>query len=141
MKPGKDFIGVGLGAIIVNDKGEFLMMKRGKKCYNEVGAWALIGGALDFGETLQQGIIREVLEETGLTVAVDEQFPAHDHLLPEENQHWVGNVFVTHVISGTAKIMEPEKCDELGWFTKDTLPNPIAKMSQQPIEHFFNTRK
>jgi 8-oxo-dGTP diphosphatase len=141
MNPGKDFIGVGLGAIILNEKGEVLLMKRGKNSKNEVGTWALIGGMLDFGETLQQGIIREVLEETGLAVEIEEQFPAHDHLLPNENQHWVGNVFVTRLVSGIPTIIEPEKCEELSWFSIDNLPTPIAKMSKYPIEYFSKTRK
>lgn len=141
MKPGKDYIGVGLGAIILNEKGEVLLMKRGKKCKNEIGAWALIGGALDFGETLRDGIVREVKEETGLTVEVTKQFPAHDHILPDENQHWVGNVFVTRLISGTPKITEPEKCEEIGWFSLTNLPTPIAKMSIQPIQYFIDNMR
>ena len=136
MKPGKDYIGVGLGAIITNNSGEILLMKRGPKCYNEVGAWALVGGMLDFGETLHQGIIREVLEETGLVVEVVEQFPAHDHILPDEHQHWVGNIFVTRLISGTPKIMEPEKCEALDWFALENLPSPIAHMSEYPIKYY-----
>ncbi len=136
MKPGKDYIGVGLGAIITNNKGEILLMKRGKKCSNEVGAWALVGGALNFGETLHQGIIREVLEETGLVVEVVEQFPAHDHILSDEHQHWVGNVFVTRLVNGTPQIMEPEKCEALDWFAIDNLPSPIAKMSEYPIKYY-----
>ena len=138
MKAGTDYIGVGLGALIVNEKDEILFMKRGAKAKNEIGCWALIGGALDFGETLEQGIIREVFEEANIKIKLDSQIPSYDHILPEENQHWVAHVFVTHIIEGEPKNMETEKCEEIAWFPKNNLPHPIAKMSQKAIEYFIN---
>ena len=55
----------GVGAVIVND-GLVLLVQRGHEPLK--GEWSLPGGALELGETLQQGICREVLEETGLIV-------------------------------------------------------------------------
>ncbi len=136
MKAGKDYIGTGLGAIILNENGEVLLMKRGEKCKNEIGKWAVIGGKLDFGETLEQGIIREVFEETNIKIKIDGQIPYYDHLLPEENQHWIAHVFIAHIVKGIPKNMEPEKCSELKWFSFKKLPSPIAKMSQPALKYF-----
>tara|TARA_B110000196_G_C20855887_1_gene525040 strand:- start:61 stop:504 length:444 start_codon:yes stop_codon:yes gene_type:complete len=58
---------VGLGATIFGPRG-IVLIKRGNP--PRVGAWSLPGGAQDLGETVKEGIIREVKEETGLDVKV-----------------------------------------------------------------------
>ena len=58
---------VGLGAAIFGPRG-IVLIKRGNP--PRVGAWSLPGGAQDLGETVKEGIIREVKEETGLDVKV-----------------------------------------------------------------------
>ncbi len=58
---------VGLGAVVISPQG-VLLIKRGKP--PRMGAWSLPGGAQDLGETVNEGIIREVKEETGLNVKV-----------------------------------------------------------------------
>ncbi len=44
---GKDYIGVGVGAMIFNDKGELLLAKRGQAAKNERGCWEIPGGSPD----------------------------------------------------------------------------------------------
>ena len=63
MIPGKDFIGVGCGAFILNDKNEFLVLKRTDKCRNEAGKLMIPGGKVDFNERVQDAIKREVKED------------------------------------------------------------------------------
>lgn len=138
MKQGTDYIGVGVGAFIVNDKGEVLLMRRGPGVKNEAGAWALPGGASEFNETLRDAVIRETREELGIEIDVDGQLAAYDHILPDEGQHWVTSIFTGRIASGTPTIMEPEKCSEIGWFALDALPSPIARMSQGAFDTFLN---
>ncbi len=127
MKIGADYIGVGVGAMIFNDAGELLMMKRSKAAKNEHGCWEIPGGSVDFGETLAQAIVREMKEEIGADVIVEQQLLSINHLIPGEGQHWVSTPFLVKIVPGqTAKIMEPHKCDGLGWFTLDKLPKPLA---------------
>jgi 8-oxo-dGTP pyrophosphatase MutT (NUDIX family) len=52
MKRGIDYIGVGVGAIIVNRTGELFLAKRGPLAKNERGLWEFPGGSVEFGETL-----------------------------------------------------------------------------------------
>ena len=117
MKKGLDYIGVGVGAIIRDDTGKVLLCKRGKDARNESGAWEFPGGAVEFGDTLAQTIIREIKEELDIEIEIIEQLTAQDHLIPQEKQHWVTTPFFCKILSGTTRIMEPNKCDEVGWFT------------------------
>jgi mutator protein MutT len=58
---------VGVGAVII-DGDRVLLVKRGHAPLK--GEWSLPGGAVELGETLEEAVVREVLEETGLQVAV-----------------------------------------------------------------------
>ncbi|MBD3279522.1 MAG: NUDIX domain-containing protein, partial [Candidatus Pacebacteria bacterium] len=61
-KAGKDHIGVGVGALIFNDEGHLLLTLRGEKAKNERGKWEIPGGAVEFGETIEQALKREMKE-------------------------------------------------------------------------------
>ncbi|HSX16685.1 MAG TPA: NUDIX domain-containing protein [Patescibacteria group bacterium] len=127
MKNGKDFIGVGVGVMIFNDKGELLLTKRGQGAKNERGCWEVPGGGVEFGETLAQAAVREAKEEMGIDVTVVQQLFSIDHLIPAEGQHWVATPFLVKIKKGQVpQILEPEKCDGLGWFATDNLPSPLS---------------
>ena len=67
MRPYPDRPVVGVGAVVL-DGDRVLLIKRGHAPLK--GQWSLPGGGVEIGETLEQAIAREVLEETGLTVDV-----------------------------------------------------------------------
>ena len=56
---------VGVGAVVMKD-GKVLLVKRGVD--PNKGVWAIPGGSLKLGETLQEGAEREIMEETGVTI-------------------------------------------------------------------------
>ncbi len=58
---------VGGSAVVVNDEGRILLQRR-----RDSGNWALPGGAMDIGETFAQSVIREVKEETGFDVRIEQ---------------------------------------------------------------------
>ena len=122
MKPGIDFIGVGCGAVIRNPEGKVLLMKRGPKAKNEQGTWIIPGGTVEFGETMASAVTREVKEELGIDVRVLRQYGCADHIMPKEGQHWVSTIFECEIVTGKPKILEPEKCSELGWYFLNEMP-------------------
>ncbi len=137
MKKGIDYIGVAAGAMIFNDRGELFLAKRSMLTKNERGCWETPGGALEFGETLTAAVQREILEEYGVTIELLKQFPAEDHLIPDEKQHWVATTFLAKLRPGQEpKIMEPEKCDQIGWFALDNLPTPLSLITQFDLKHY-----
>lgn len=142
MKRGIDFIGVSAGAMIVNEKGEVFLSKRSQKATNERGCWETPGGAVEFGETLQEAVEREIYEEYGIHIEIIKQFPAENHILPNEKQHWVATTFLARIKTGESpKIMEPDKCDAIGWFPLDCLPEPLSLITQLDIKHHKNEVK
>lgn len=72
MKRGVDYIGVGVGAAIFNSEGLLFITKRGKEAKNERGKWEIPGGSVEYGETFEQAIKREIKEAHGVEIAVIE---------------------------------------------------------------------
>jgi len=115
MKKGIDYIGIGTGALIFNDEGKVFISKRGKKSRNEQGKWDFPGGEVEFGERCEDAIIREIKEEFNMDIEIVELLEVVNHIIPNENQHWVSPSYIARHISGNPKIMEPDKTDEIKW--------------------------
>jgi mutator protein MutT len=136
MLKGIDYIGVSAGAMIINDQGQIFLAQRGPKAKNECGCWENPGGGVEFGEKLVDTVKREIREEYGAEMDILQQFPAEDHLIPAEHQHWVATTFIAKFKQGSIpKIMEPEKCSAIGWFDLDKLPDPLSIITKLDIEH------
>ena len=128
MKSGVDFIGVGIGAIIIKD-GKLFASFRGPKSRNEVGKWEFPGGAVEFGDTLKETVVREMKEEFGIGIEIIDTLGVVDHISPKEKQHWVTTGFVCRIVKGVPHILEPDKCEKIGWFT----PDELSKMNVSSI--------
>lgn len=115
MKRGIDFIGVGVGAIIFNEEGKILVAQRGPKAKNEKGKWHFPGGSVEFGETCEAAVVREIKEEFAIDIKVLELLHVVNHILPDEHQHWVSPQFISKHVSGIPKIQEPDKCLQFKW--------------------------
>ena len=122
MKKGIDYIGVGCGAIILNAEGKVFLAKRGKEARNEKQKWEFPGGSVEFGEKLEDTLVREIKEEYDFTIIVEELIDVVNHIIPREKQHWVSPTFLCRYESGTPRIREPHKCEKIGWFDLNELP-------------------
>lgn len=137
MKRGVDYIGVGVGALIVAEDGRLFMAKRGSKAKNERGLWEFPGGSVEFGETLTSALKREMREEFGIEIAVGALLDVVDHILPEEGQHWVSPSFICTLVAGEPHILEPEKCSEIGWFYPLHLPAELTLISRENLRQYL----
>jgi mutator protein MutT len=138
MKRGVDFIGVGVGALIFNDEGKVLLSKRGPLAKNERGKWDFPGGAVEFGEKLEDALKREMREEFDIDIEVLDFLEVCNHILPEEKQHWISPTFIARVVSGEPRIMEPGKIEEIGWFNMNDIPRPLTLSSGQNYGAYMN---
>ena len=136
MRRGVDYIGVGVGAVILNEDGRLFLALRGPAAKNERGLWEFPGGSVEFGERLADALRREIFEEYGVQIEVGDLLDVVDHLLPAEGQHWVSPTFICRLVSGEPTIREPGKCAAIGWFALDELPANLTVVTQANLAHY-----
>lgn len=112
--------------IIVNkEKSAILLVKRGAASTTCPNLWALPGGFLDRGEYLNEGMLREVLEETGYQCRIETLFRIVDNPnRPKEDRANVDFVFVA--FAGTKDGTPDKEVSEVKWFAFGEVP-PSAK--------------
>ena len=108
---------VGVGAVVVH-QGRVLLVQRGREPLK--GKWSLPGGMLELGESLTQGVAREVQEETGLDVEAVEFVELIDRIHKESGPsgervryHYVIADYLCRVIGGT--LQAASDADAVRW--------------------------
>jgi 8-oxo-dGTP diphosphatase len=94
---------VGVGAVVV-EQGRVLLVQRGREPLR--GHWTLPGGALELGESVTTGVVREVLEETGLQVETVELIDLADRIHREGERvryHYVIADYLCRVTGGALR--------------------------------------
>lgn len=124
---------IGVGVLVVKD-GKVLLGKR-KNAHGE-GRWCFPGGHLEFNESPEDCALREVLEETGLSVKNPKLGPYTNDVFEKENKHYVTLFVVADYGAGELKLMEPEKCEKWEWFGWDELPQPLFL----PVKNLLKTK-
>jgi mutator protein MutT len=122
VKKGIDYIGVGCGGVILNHERQVFLARRGPEARNERHKWEFPGGSVEFGELLEEALVREVMEEYGFEIEVEGLLDVVNHIIPLEKQHWVSPTFLCRYKTGTPRIREPHKCEAIGWFPVDRIP-------------------
>ena len=134
MKIGKDYIGVGVGAFILNENNELLLLKRAVPA--EKGCWSIPGGRLEMFETLEHAVIREIKEETNLDIEVVNLMGICDHIIKAEDAHCVATNYLCKIKSGEAKIMEPDKASDIKWFNLENLPDNLTITTKKALTDY-----
>ncbi len=132
----QNFIKVGVGVYIFNDKNQILLGFRNSKHGN--GSWAPPGGHIEFGETPEQAIIREVKEETNLTLnPLDIEFKDFTNDFFEKTYvHYITLHFFCKKFTGSPLIMEPDKCLKWEWFDITNLPENLFLPNQNFLKKY-----
>jgi ADP-ribose pyrophosphatase YjhB (NUDIX family) len=96
---------VAVGAVIWNGDGEIVLIRRGQP--PRKGDWSIPGGRVEWGESLRDAILREVREETGLTVEIVAPIETLDSMTRDENdavvRHYVLVDFVCRAVAGNLR--------------------------------------
>lgn len=123
---------VGVAVIVVRE-GNLLLGLR--KSADGSGTWGFAGGKLEPGESVLQAAARELAEETGLQL----QQPRWAGLTEQPHDHPPRLTIYLQMDAPTdaqAHVLEPDKCERWGWFSRDALPQPLFS----PARAWFEQR-
>lgn len=137
LKPGKDYIGVGVGAVILRDSKILLLLR---KKAPESGCWTIPGGKVEFGETVEEAILREVKEEINAEGKIIAPLGVTNHILKEEGTHFVSPRFLVELLEEPQN-MEPESHEAMEWFPIDKLPENVTMTTQKALAAFLTWNK
>lgn len=116
MRPGLDYIGVGVGVVLVDNQGRLLLTKRSGTVQGARNQWEFPGGHVEHGETFEQAAIREVREELNVEITPLERVEIYENF-SNEGHHYIACLLLARIASGEPQIMEPEKCTAMGFYT------------------------
>ncbi len=128
---------VGLGIIIVNKDGDILV---GRRKGGHAPKFSIPGGHLEIGETFEAGAIREIKEETNLTLINPKVMAVTNNLetYKEEGKHYISVILLAKEYFGELKNMEPEKNEGWVWVNPKNLPEPHFDASRMAVKCFLN---
>ena len=116
--------------IVIEIDNGIVLIKRANPPYG----WALPGGFVDYGETLESSAVREAKEETSLDIKLKEQFHSYSEPDRDPRHHTVTTVYIAKGI-GSPKPADDAK--KVGVFTKSNLPEPIVFDHKKIIDDYF----
>jgi 8-oxo-dGTP diphosphatase len=119
--------------VIIRHMDGVLLIKR----KNPPFGWALPGGFVDYGESLEEAAVREVREETGLAVTLLRQFHTYSDPSRDQRQHTISTVFCAE---GSGRAEAADDAADLGVFQEGNLPDTIAFDHGQILNDYFSGR-
>ena len=124
---GVDYTGVSIVYLCHDGKGNVLLGKRGVNARDEQGTWDWGGGGIEFNDTVENTLRKEIKEEY-CTDVLDYKFLGYRDVHREikgKKTHWIALDFKVLVDREKAKNGEPHKFDNVQWFTLNSLPSPL----------------
>ncbi|MEW6419409.1 MAG: NUDIX hydrolase [Nitrospirota bacterium] len=118
--------------IIEYNRGIVLIKRK-----NPPEGWALPGGFVDYGESLETAAMREAKEETGLDVELLRQFHTYSDPKRDPRHHTITTVFIA---KAEGKAIAGDDAKGIGIFTKGTLPEQIAFDHRDILKDYFTGR-
>lgn len=118
--------------IIIETDGGIVLIQRKNPPYG----WALPGGFVDYGESLEKAAVREAKEETSLDVELISQLKAYSDPSRDPRQHTISVVFRARVKAGLPRAADDAL--EVGIFNRDNLPENLAFDHGKILQDYFS---
>ena len=120
--------------IIIEVDGGIVLIER----KNPPHGWALPGGFVDYGESLEAAAVREAKEEISLDVGLTEQFYTYSDPSRDARHHTVSTVFIA-VADGTPQGADDAKSARV--FREDEIPSPVVFDHARILRDYFHFKK
>jgi len=123
---------VGVGAIILDKANKILLVLRKKA--PKAGSWSLPGGKVDYMETIENAIIREIKEELGVDIEITHLVCVTNHILHSEDVHYVAPTFAVHITNGEVENRDPHALEKVQWFSINEIPENITMTTEYALK-------
>ncbi len=128
-----------IAAAIFNEKGEILLQKR-----KDVGQWGVISGHVEFGETVENAVLREIMEETDTPAEIKRLIgiyssPASQtYHYPDRTVQYVTTYFEAQLTGTINPGFSNNETQELRFFQTDEIPQDLALMNPHWLQDALN---
>ena len=119
--------------LIIRREGGIVLIRRR---YPPPG-WALPGGFVDIGESLEEAAVREGREETSLEITLERQFHTYSDPSRDPRRHTITTVFIAE---GSGELKAADDAAEAGVFPPDALPTPLAFDHAKILQDYFSKK-
>lgn len=141
MKKGEDCIGITVSFLCHDGKGNVLLNRRGENARDEHGRWDCGGGGVEFGDTVENTLRKEISEEYCTDVLEAHHLGFRDVFRTHHDKktHWLSLDYLVLINSEKWGNGEPHKLEEVKWFPFYALPEPMHSQWPMFLEKYRDT--
>jgi len=123
---------------ILRKNNKVFLMRRFNTGYKD-GFLMLPAGHIEKDELPRETMLRELKEETGVICDIESIIGAHAmHRVSDSNRTYVDYYFEISKYEGEPENKEPEKCDQVGWYDEENLPDNTLLHVKTALKHIKN---
>ncbi|BDU50196.1 NUDIX domain-containing protein [Haliovirga abyssi] len=128
---------VRVAGILTDENGAILFVKHKKKVKEY---WLLPGGGVDYGETFQESLKREFIEETNLEIEVENMVMIFESIDPKLSRHIINIIFVVKRVGGKLKVGDEEILKEVKFIKREDINDILLypNIKEELIKNSYN---